>query len=362
MLRIVLNLMDTLTKIKGAIVVGVNVDKNRFDEKYDIRLAKIDEITEVMSFIDVYWKKGHILAKNRDFFEYEMVVDGKVNFLIAKSLMSGKIEGILGFLPCSKDQTKLDIWGVIWKTVPGAMPMLGMELKKRLMKIIGARTDLGVGANLSTSVPLLNRIYHYYTAKMKHYYRLADRSSYIIAQVNVKAIPIYEKNSNILVTEMRTVEELDHFFDFECVSENIPYKDIWYYNRRFYNHPLYTYRVWGIKNEGKRAIMVTRDQEYNGSIAVSIVDYIGKQELFGQCGEFFDSILDRAEFVDFYFDGFKEEYAKRAGFVSIDEYDNIIPNYFNPFEQRNVDIYVDSSDSLNICTFFKADGDQDRPN
>ena len=51
---------------------------NRFDTRYEIRLAMYSEISEIMQFIDEYWKKGHILATNRDFFEYEMVVDGQV--------------------------------------------------------------------------------------------------------------------------------------------------------------------------------------------------------------------------------------------------------------------------------------------
>ena len=83
---------------------------NRFDTRYEIRLAMYSEISEIMQFIDEYWKKGHILATNRDFFEYEMVVDGQVNFLIARSLENEKIEGILGFLPCSKNSERLDIW------------------------------------------------------------------------------------------------------------------------------------------------------------------------------------------------------------------------------------------------------------
>ena len=53
---------------------------------------------------------------------------------------------------------------------------------------------------------------------------------------------------------------------------------------------------------------------------------------------------------------------KQAGFCEV-RYDiNIIPDYFNPFEQVNVDIYVDSSNNRKKCFFFKADGDQDRPN
>ena len=50
-----------------------------------------------------------------------------------------------------------------------------------------------------------------------------------------------------------------------------------------------------------------------------------------------------------------------AGFCERTENDsNIIPNYFSPYEQRNIEIYV--SGNINDGLFCKADGDQDRPN
>ena len=303
---------------------------NRFDTRYEIRLAMYSEISEIMQFIDEYWKKGHILATNRDFFEYEMVVDGQVNFLIARSLENEKIEGILGFLPCSKNSERLDIWGVVWKTIPEAMPMLGMELKKRLMTIIGARTDLGVGANPKTSVPLLG----------------------------------YKTDSPVRVREIYSSFELRAFFDFSKVDNVIPYKDCWYYEKRFFLHPIYKYEVWGIENvhNGNRAVIVTRIQNCNNTTAIRIVDYLGEQQLFEDCGFFLESLLSNNEYVDFYFEGFEEEYVKKAGMTECVDDGNIIPDYFNAFEQTNVDIYVDSSNNEKKCLFFKADGDQDRPN
>lgn len=336
---------------------------NRFDERYDIRLASYDEIPEVMKFIDDHWKKGHILAVNRDFFEYEMVVDGVVDFLIAKDKATGKIDGIIGFLPCSHDKERLDIWGVIWKTIDGAMPMLGMELKKRLMTILNARTDLGVGANSGTSVPLLSRISHFYTAKMRHYYILSDSLEYKIAKVITVPDSVESSNWRTNTSKLNSIEELAEFFDFESVKDVIPYKDAWYYNRRYYQHPIYKYDIWGLSHDDKKAIIVTREQPYNNSRALRIVDYLGDQSLFSGCNLFLREFLQDNEYVDFYFDGFDEKYAEDAGMTNVDDTpDNIIPDYFHPFEQVNVDIWVDSSEKTKKCTFFKADGDQDRPN
>ena len=46
---------------------------SRYAERYDIRLAKYDEIPQIMAFIENYWKKDHILARDRGFFEYEFL-------------------------------------------------------------------------------------------------------------------------------------------------------------------------------------------------------------------------------------------------------------------------------------------------
>lgn len=341
------------------------MDNNRFDEYYDIRLATTDEIPEIMDFINTYWKEGHILARNRDFFEYEMTNElGDVNFIIAKAKQSKLIEGILGFLPCSSNNEKLDTWGVIWKTKENALPMLGMELKKRYFRITGARTDLGVGANVKTSVPLLSRIMHYYTARMKHYYRLNDLKSYRIAYVEHKDIPEFKK-SDINVEKLKTTDDLAAFFDFERVSNCLPYKDLWYYSKRFYKHPVYQYKVWGISSGQSKAFVITREQEYLNAKCISIVDFAGDHYLFSKCGSFFDAMMKTGgqEFIDFYFDGFEEEYVKEAGFIELKSDDtNIIPCYFKPFTLTNIDIYVDASDKQNKYVFFKADGDQDRPN
>ena len=69
--------------------------------------------------------------------------------------------------------------------------------------------------------------------------------------------------------------------------------------------------------------------------------------------------------MDIYSYGVPIDIIEKAGFLDRQEYDNlIIPNYFEPFERKNVDLRYaykvkESSDPVRL---FKADGDQDRPN
>ena len=86
--------------------------------------------------------------------------------------------------------------------------------------------------------------------------------------------------------------------------------------------------------------------------------------LFREQDAFLKNLLsetDGAEYIDFYCAGINEEDVYEAGFVEVNEEDgNIIPNYFEPFVQENIDIWVDSREYNSL--FTKADADQDRPN
>ena len=98
-----------------------------------------------------------------------------------------------------------------------------------------------------------------------------------------------------------------------------------------------------------------REQEYEGTCVLRIVDYIGNRRLFAGLRGFIDANLKKYEYIDFYCYGFEENYILEAGFTLLDDSDdNIIPNYFQPFERKNIDIWVNSS--RDGCLFFKADG------
>ena len=336
---------------------------NRFDKQYAIRLAYYNEIDEIMAFIDRYWKKGHILGNNREFFLYEHVIEGQVTFVIAKEKTSGEIHGILGYLPASSDRNRYDIWGVIWKVNEKAASMLGIELMRRILELTGARTELGVGANPKTAIPLLKRILHYSTGKMKQYYCVSPHLDHKIAKIEYQPRKMVALGMGTVVERIRNIREVTEKFDFDSYSIGIPYKDAWYVGRRYFNHPIYEYEVYGLSHQGEKteALLVCREQRHNGAKVLRIVDYIGKQQLFQGISKFIEKKLTEYEYIDFYCLGFEEQYILKAGFSCREENDrNIIPNYFSPFLQENIDIWADSSKEG--CLFFKADGDQDRPN
>lgn len=345
---------------------------NKYDERYEIRLARRPDIDDIMRFINDHWREGHILSRDRNLFEYEFVDGDNVNFVLAIDRKTRSIEGIFGFMYCSKtaDPARKDIWGSLWKVVEGRdnMPLLGVELARRVFALTGCRTHIGNGANPKTTVPLRRIFFGDKVAKMKHYYYLnTDMNDYRIALIknkhNTRLDGEGTGNETTLV-EFPSIDEVKQHFDIESVDA-IPYKDTWYINKRYFNHPYYRYTVYGLQDEdGKTgALMMTRTVECNGSKVLRIVDYIGNQRLFAGLGNTFEKLVKEKgyEYIDFYTHGFQEEYILNTGFkLRADDDPNIIPNYFEPFLRENVDIWVHYK--LDGTLFFKADGDQDRPN
>ncbi|RNB71718.1 hypothetical protein [Brevibacillus panacihumi] len=343
---------------------------NKYDERYEIRLAKHSDIENIMSFLDTYWREGHIMARDRELFEYEYVNGDTVNFVLAIDKGTQLIEGIFGFLNCSQtpDSTKKDIWGSMWKVVDthDNIPFLGVELARRVFALTGCRTQIGNGANPNTTIPLRRMFFGDKVARMQQYYLLNNEiDEYKIAIIQNKDSADYEVTDNgTFLVEFNSIDDVKRNFDIDRV-ESIPYKDYWYINKRFFNHPYYKYNVYGLQDANRKtgALMMTRTIECNGSKIMRIVDYIGDQQLFASLGKNFASLLKEHEYeyIDFYTLGFNEKHILSAGFKLRTDHDpNVIPNYFEPFVRKNADIWAHYK--FDGTLFFKADGDQDRPN
>lgn len=340
---------------------------NRFDDRYEIRLAERSDIAAIMKFIGSVWREGHILSKDREYFEYEFADDAHVNFIVAVSRESDEIEAILGFLRASSDRRKMDIWGSFWKVndAHDNDRMLGIELEKRVKELTGCRYHNGIGLNPHTAVPLVRLFLGNTVKKMNQYYMLNPTiKNYRIAVVNV-GIPEctgLRKRTVIPISDFAIIRE--HFvFD----PDLIPYKDAWYVEKKFFRNPRRDYQIYGIMREDAEhipaAFFVTRECQANGGKALRILDYYGNREALAGIGMNLREIMiqNEYEYIDFYQYGFEAAYLEQAGFADRDAEDgNIIPNYFEPFVRENVDIWIHYEKEGTL--FYKADGDQDRLN
>lgn len=343
---------------------------NRYDERYDFYFAKAEDIDDIMEYIDTVWKKGHILATDRAFFEYEFRDGDDVHFLIARDrLHNNLIAAINGFYPCAKAKGKpyFDIWGCMWSARKDNqdMPMLGVETGRRLYDL-GHRSETGLGNNQNTAVPIQRRFFKDKTGKLDHYYMLAPQKDYQIANItDKKMIPgkTYVNNPYHM-RRINDFSEIEEQFDFQRFVNQIPYKDGWYINKRFFHHPIYQYETYAVcQQQTMEALVTFKRIEIGEREALRLVDFTGDKKVLPYLYTDLQSLLKKqTEYIDFYCYGFNEEDLKKAGFRKREEEDtNIIPNYFEPFVQKNVDIWFNTTQQGEI-TICKADADQDRPN
>jgi hypothetical protein len=340
---------------------------NKYDERYIFRVATIHDVDRIMSFIREYWKADHILGNDREFFLYEHGNGDQTNFVICEDKETAEFVGMHGFIPYSRDKSSRHICGVMTMVKKDAIiPMLGVELIKRFIEIMQYQTYCGIGTNPKTMVPLVKRLFHRYVGRMDHYYRLNDNvDNFIIAKIVNRSHSLLqseEVNQTELV-EFKSFEELKRRFVLNKSYRFLPFKEDWYIEKRYFNHPIYHYKVWGISVDGvATALLIGREVKHDDSKILRLVDFIGNIEDLGTINHSVKDIIEHNgyEYADFMLHGVPEEIMNQAGFVrKITEEGNIIPNYFEPFVQSNVEIWFEASNEDMII--FRADADADRP-
>lgn len=327
----------------------------------EIRFSHREDIPRIMKFIDEHWKKGHILANNRELFEWQYMFDGRVCFVLGFD-EDHNIQGILGYIPYGDTNTK-DIALALWKAehVSG---FLGIEMLVFLLQNENHRTVFCTGINPETTYS----IYRYLgltVGVMTQWYRLKSQGKYSIAGITNDTIPEFSVTKRFVLKRYWQFEETEKDFDYGAYRQSgaRPYKSPAYIKKRYFEHPVYHYMIYGAADrEGRvEVLIVLRLQECNGSCALRFVDCIGNDGCLAFLTCEFDRLLQEcgAEYMDLYETGLSPDMMEKAGWLKVKESGNIIPNYFSPYQECNVDIHFCTSDPGVIL--FRGDGDQDRP-
>ena len=320
-----------------------------------IQFAKKSDIEDIMSFIDTEWKKNHILARDRAFFEYMYVLGEQVNFVISRD-ESCQVNGILGFIPYDRECKQVSL--TMWKALASSEGMVGMGMLNALLKEIQPEVIASPGINPQTTIPLY-RFLKFETGKMKHYFRLNKCEEYNIAMVK-------DGGEIADVPDEGNVFELysyDEFLQLQIKYEsNALKKEEWYIKKRYFEHPVYKYRFFCVKEEENSLIIVAREEYVGQAVCLRMVDLLGKHSLLSKATKFLDHEMkkEKYEYLDCYVAGIKDAVFRDAGWENCEERDVIIPNYFAPFERTNIDVYYCSKPGGTVL--FRGDGDQDRPN
>ncbi len=336
---------------------------NRYDEYFIFRMARNDEEEKIMKFIGDYWpKKNHIFSHDKDFFCSEFCSNGKIDFYLAVDKDTDEIECCIGVYFYTKVfiTNETDFGGGMYLANPNCkVPFIGAETLKRLIEELKPRAYIAPGANINTSGQIVIKRLKHKLSRMKHFYMLGNVTNFLIAKIEKKIISSPDISNNLELRRFNNVDEMYSVFNEESYRYRTPFKDSWYINKRYFKHPIYKYQVYGA---GENTVLVMREVTANGAKAIRIIDILGDVSNFAFLGDSISQLLtnNSYEYVDLYELNMDEDAIKKAGFVERKEDDvNIIPNYFEPYECRNVEIYVHHLDDNDYC--FKGDGDQDRP-
>ncbi len=339
-----------------------------YEKYYDIHFCSEDEIADVISFIDLYWQKGHILTKSRELLEWQHhdKLNNRYNFVVARNKKDGEIHAIIGFILSSIYDHRIETpirWGAIWKVRNDvAIKGLGLALKGYLEEMLPVPYIGGVG--LSNDSKKIDTKLGEKMGKLEQYY---------IANPNLKEFKLIDNPKfpqDISSNGSKQVICLDEA-EFQSAASGlkefiVPYKSIEYYRNRYYQHPVYKYKVLGIKNNDEmEAIIVYRVTAGMDRKNIFFVDYFGKENAMEGMYVNFLSILEQenAECISFPVSGISDRKMREAGFLNKNDTNTILPVYYEPFERRNVelDYHFWPVDNKNII-IVKGDADQDRPN
>lgn len=322
-----------------------------------IRFATVNDIEAIMTFIDTNWRKGHIMSRDRKLFEFQHLwTDEEVSFVLGEE--NSELKGILGFIPYDKENR--DITLAIWKTIKSQDTMLGVSML-RFLRENGRVHSIAVPGINAKTMSIYNFL-GYHTGEMRHWYRLNPCIKPAIAQINDSEIPKALTEKTPLIKNLQDFSASKADWEACLHRDKQLYKSLDFVRRRYYEHPYYEYIKYGLVLDSEELILVFRIQSCNGSNALRLVDCIGDKKIFQFTTSLIDLLIQdlNCEYVDCYETGMSAEYFNLAGWKDVMETNNIIPEYFSPFEQKNVHIYY-MAEIEGTC-IFKGDGDMDRPN
>lgn len=330
---------------------------------YIIREAEMDEIRVIQTFLHQYWKENHSLAISSQLinFQHYDINLNHYNFIIAINDNRNELDGIMGYIPTYQYDNSLinngDYWGAIWKVRDDIfdpdIKILGFLLWEYLMEKQNFKTYAAIG--ISSVAKLFYKSARLKTGILNQYY-IAREQDFAFKVAGINFSHKKEGKSFGCIDKI----DLDHQLDIKAYY--YPLKSINYLINRYEKHPIYQYSFWKIMD---KVILVTRSIIVNETKIIRVVDCLGNLDDLPCLYHDFQEILEEenAEYIDFINYGIDEDIFKRIGFSKLDpKGDIIIPNYFEPFLQKNIEIEFAYKSPYDNYTIFKGDSDQDRPN
>lgn len=336
---------------------------------YKFKTCEREDLPRLLTFIDTYWKKNHILVRSKEIldFQYYNCEEDKYDFVLAENTQTGELDGIRGWIRVAQYDPALAEYDEVWSAVSkvrtdvenNEIKVLGSYLWRYLEKHKGFGT-VGISR---FSFAMHTAIRHKLCSLGQYFILNSESGEYKIATVPAD----YQHPTGIVESNwhLREIEDINSVDEDAVPAYYRPFKSKTYLINRFVKHPVYKYHFYGLyEGVALRSILVGKFVEIKDSKILRIVDVLGSLEEVGNLYHDFQSILKEtgSEYVDFLCYGIDDAAFQRMGFDKLDPEQEqlIIPNYFEPFEAKNIVINGAFKPAERYC-MFKADADQDRP-
>ena len=169
-----------------------------YDERFCFRLATTAEIDRIMRFIRDYWgNPEHILATDREFFKYEFQYGETIGFYLAIDKKNDDIAAIMAAYSYGREFCVGESCmssGMFLANPNCQVPMIGFEMLRRFLAEFRPRSYVSPGVNMRTSAPLIRRISGNTVERMKHFYILSDRETYVVADIHEKKPVVIDRS------------------------------------------------------------------------------------------------------------------------------------------------------------------------
>jgi len=331
------------------------------DLKIEISKARPDHVCAIQDFIRTDWKEDHIFVKSRKFFNYQYFTSDPAFYLAIND--QGAIVGLLGYINYGPEAKNSDIYLSLWKVRQTNDPSLGMKLLQTLITDLEPRA-LHCGGIAKPTI----RIYRYLgysTGKLTtSFFPNRKISKFEIAEIS--SLPDISaqvvKSTQSKLVQFEDIDSLAAAYSFDEKTEKTPYKSRPYIDWRYFKHPVYDYKVYGVlSGERISSYLVTRTLKANGKKSLRIVDFVGEEMNLRCLHSELTNLVQGYEFIEFTHAGMDPQVLREAGFLNAADCDVTIPLYYEPFLKKNIEVYYFTTEKkgTRMCL---GDGDQDRPN
>jgi len=319
-------------------------------------------------FIKKYWDKNHIFALNNSVLDWQHKNVKSYNYMVAKQ--EDTLVGVQGIIPQShfdRNLPKNQIFLTLWKSLEDRGIGIGLRLYQNILKNYSPEF-IGVTGVDPSVIPFF-KWQGFKVGMMDHHVALP-------AKINKLLVGDYPGNIKKKTRKLKfdvsvqkiSKNELAKLDSGELYCQQLPVKSNIFIKNRYINHPIYKYEIFSIsKNNKLQSLCVIRPILIGNYVVLRLVDYYGHNKSFPLLYNFVLDILEeyKAEYLDIYSYGIPTLHMQKAGFINrMKTKGLIIPNYFEPFERKNIDLFYAYKKLNNFqpVRLFKADGDQDRPN